>query len=117
MIHELKILPEYFEPVIKGEKTFEIRVNDRDFKMGDYLALNEYWDGKYTGRSCMVYVDYILDDSFLLPVGMVAMSIKPCALIRTRDQNAEMIAAPPYWFTVPVIENTEVDNEICREER
>jgi len=108
MIHELKILPEYFEPVIKGEKTFEIRVNDRDFKKGDYLALNEYYGGKYTSRSCMVYVDYILSDAKeLLPKGVVAMSIKPCALLKTRETNAEMVAAPPYWFTVPIIKNIE----------
>ena len=112
MIHELKILPEYFDAVISGEKTFELRVNDRNFKKGDYLALNEYWDGKYTSRSCMVYVDYILDDSFLLPEGMVAMSIKPCAIIKTRETNSEMVAAPPYWFNVPVVENTEV-KETC----
>ena len=31
MIHELKIYPEYFKAVISGEKTFEIRKNDRPF--------------------------------------------------------------------------------------
>ena len=88
MIHELKILPEYFEPVNKGEKTFEIIVNDRNFKKGDYLALNEYYNGKYTGRSCMVYVDCILSDAKeLLPKGIVAMSIKPCAIIKTRESR------------------------------
>ena len=39
MIHELKILPEYFNAVISGEKTFEICKNDRPFHKGD---LNEY---------------------------------------------------------------------------
>ena len=61
MIHALKTLPEYFEAVRKGDKTFELRENDRDFQVGDYLALNE-WDGeKYTGRSQLVKVTYILD--------------------------------------------------------
>ena len=41
MIHELKTLPEYFEAVRKGDKTFELREDDRNFKVGDYLALNE----------------------------------------------------------------------------
>lgn len=61
MIHALKTLPEYFEAVRKGDKTFEMRKDDRDFRVGDYLALNE-WDGeKYTGRSQLVKVRYILD--------------------------------------------------------
>jgi ASC-1-like (ASCH) protein len=42
MIHELKIDPEYFAAVRNGEKQFELRRNDRNFSIGDYLALNEY---------------------------------------------------------------------------
>ena len=36
MIHALKTLPEYFEAVLENKKTFELRKNDRDFKVGDY---------------------------------------------------------------------------------
>lgn len=42
MIHALKTLPEYFEAVWENKKTFELRKNDRDFKVGDYLAFNEW---------------------------------------------------------------------------
>lgn len=31
-IHELKILPEYFEAVVSGDKRFEIRKNDRNYE-------------------------------------------------------------------------------------
>lgn len=84
MIHELKILPEYFEDVVSGEKTFEIRKNDRPFKKGDLLALNEYDQSNkaYTGASCLVYVDYILDDANYCKIGYVAMAIKPCVVHR-----------------------------------
>ena len=39
--HDLKIAPEYFDAVDSGEKTFEIRLNDRDFKVGDTVVLRE----------------------------------------------------------------------------
>lgn len=35
--HNLKILPQYFEAVINGCKNFEIRKNDRFFKLNDIL--------------------------------------------------------------------------------
>lgn len=36
-LHELKILEEYAEAKMKGVKLFEIRKNDRDFKVGDLV--------------------------------------------------------------------------------
>lgn len=82
MIHELKIMPKYFNAVVSGKKTFEVRINDRNYKTGDYLALNEYdvTDSVYTGRSCIVYVDYVLNDESYCKSGYVVMSIKPCGL-------------------------------------
>lgn len=44
-IHELKITEPYFSDVAFGSKNFEIRKNDRDFKVGDILILRK-WDGK-----------------------------------------------------------------------
>ncbi len=83
MIHELKIYPEYFDAVISGKKTFEIRKHDRPFKEGDLLALNEY-DGRntYTGRSCLVYVDFLMNSPEYLAKDMIVMSIKPCTVYR-----------------------------------
>jgi hypothetical protein len=79
VIHELKQLPCYFEDVISGKKTFEIRKADRPYQIGDLLALNEY-DAKkdeYTGNSCLVVIDYILNDNEYCKEGYVVMSIKP----------------------------------------
>ena len=59
MIHELKLLPQYYNDVALGIKTFELRKNDRDFQVGDELVLRE-WDGEdYTGRSLFRHVVYI----------------------------------------------------------
>lgn len=59
MTHELKILPKWFEDVKSGEKTFEIRRADRDFKVGDNLVLKEYEKGRYTGREIERTIQYI----------------------------------------------------------
>lgn len=75
MIHELKIIPQYFEAVVKGIKTFELRKNDRDYKVGDTLLLKEWNIGEidltgpepivtqeqgYTGREVERKIAYIL---------------------------------------------------------
>ena len=73
--HRLKTYPEYFQPVIEERKPFEIRNNDRDFKQGDCIILNEYKEGKYTGRVAIGIIKDIFDISFLLP-GYVAFTFK-----------------------------------------
>ena len=50
MLHELKTYPKYFQETIEGNKLFEIRKNDRNFKVGDVLLLKEWDNIKYTGR-------------------------------------------------------------------
>ncbi|MGG0667826.1 DUF3850 domain-containing protein [Lederbergia citrisecunda] len=59
--HHLKILPEYFEPVRYGLKTFEIRKNDRDYHVGDTLILKEFKDECFTGNIVKAVVTYITD--------------------------------------------------------
>lgn len=88
MIHQLKCERRFFEEVIAGRKTFEVRENDRDFQEGDYLALNEITTGEdtpagycYTNRCCIVRVDYILEDEKYLQPGYVCMAIKPCGIV------------------------------------
>lgn len=40
-IHRLKTLQPYYNEVLFGRKTFELRKNDRDFQVGDRLDLFE----------------------------------------------------------------------------
>lgn len=61
MIHNLKILPTYFEDVTIGKKIFEIRKNDRDFQIGDSLVLHEWKGNHYTGRTIVKTVCYVTD--------------------------------------------------------
>lgn len=61
--HKLKINPEYFKAVCSGEKSFEIRENDRNFQVDDLLLLCEYLPDKkeFTGRIVERKVTYMTD--------------------------------------------------------
>lgn len=73
MQHELKILPQYFKEVVNGNKTFEIRKNDRGFKVRDTLLLKEWYQGDtdykddiytpphYTNNEITKEISYILE--------------------------------------------------------
>lgn len=63
-IHQLKIAPEYFGPVSLGLKTAEVRLNDRDYKVGDWLILKEY-DNGFTGREVSRKVTNVADISVI----------------------------------------------------
>lgn len=60
-VHELKILPEYYNAVNEEIKTFEIRKNDRNYQVGDVLHLKEWDAERYTNNSVYVQVTYITD--------------------------------------------------------
>ena len=57
--HSVKILPKWFEDVASGRKTFEIRFDNRNYKVGDVLHLCEWVRGKFTGREVTKIIDYI----------------------------------------------------------
>ena len=79
MIHELKTLPQYFHRVFTGEKTFEVRKNDRDFQTGDVLILQEYLpeDEIYSGQTIRASVTYILQGGqFGIESGYCVLGIK-----------------------------------------
>lgn len=61
--HELKTWPEFFQAILSGQKTFELRRDDRGFKVGDELWLRE-WNPttqEYSGRSTVCRITYMLD--------------------------------------------------------
>ena len=58
---------------------FEIRKNDRDYQLGDFLYLQEYDPGsrRYTGREQTAEVTYVLQGGqFGIEEGYVIMGIK-----------------------------------------
>lgn len=83
MIHELKIRPEYFKSVISGAKPFEIRKNDRDFKVGDIIALNEHDnESGYTGESAWFEITYVMINTEYVKEGFAVLGIKRCYIER-----------------------------------
>lgn len=48
--HELKTLPEYFQALWDRTKTFEVRLDDRSFAVGDQLRCREFLPDKWTGH-------------------------------------------------------------------
>lgn len=70
-VHELKTWPEFFEPIAKMEKTFELRKDDREFHVGDVLHLREWSpSGGYMGREMAKRVTYLLGGGVGWGVGM-----------------------------------------------
>jgi hypothetical protein len=69
MHHDLKILAPYFEAVIDGRKTFEVRKNDRGYQSMDTVTLLEYDPEHkgyyrseaemYTGRKHTATIGYV----------------------------------------------------------
>lgn len=59
ILHELKIQKEYYEAILSGKKTFEIRRDDRPFREGDYLKLKVYENGDFTGEELVCKIDYV----------------------------------------------------------
>jgi len=60
--HKVKCWPQFFDPILSGEKTHDLRrVDDRNFRVGDLLRLQEF-DPKtncYSGRELTVKITYI----------------------------------------------------------
>lgn len=81
--HRLKINVQYADAVLNGTKTFEIRKNDRNYKVGDKIAFkvvtNEGISVKATEShplNLATYrIDYILDDFEGLAQKYVALAI------------------------------------------
>ncbi len=61
--HDLKITPFFYRQVALGEKTFEIRLNDRNFKAGDTVTLHDFYRGEYTSsKPIKKKIGFVLSD-------------------------------------------------------
>ena len=95
-IHKLKCHPMPFKLMKAGIKNYEIRFNDRDYKTGDELLLEEFTpaghyekgfdmdigevcdppQNEYSGDILHRRIDHVLDgEEYGLSVGFVALSV------------------------------------------
>lgn len=60
--HQIKLEAEFFDDALSGRKSFELRKNDRNYKEGDMLEMEEIKDGKKTGRKCSKRIVYMMEN-------------------------------------------------------
>ena len=89
MIHELKTWPEYFQAIVQGDKTFDLRRDDRKFMPGDHIKLLEYVPagtgvyqpnsiGHYTGAHITLKITYVMHGGrFGLENGYCILGFQP----------------------------------------
>jgi len=75
MIHKIKIKECFHERIISRSKTFEVRKNDRDYQVGDFLEFIDV-DGKIPlrGKCLIIYVHSgigMWDDYVVLGINLV----------------------------------------------
>jgi hypothetical protein len=72
-VHELKIQHQYYWDVLSGVKTAELRMNDRDFKVGDMVKL---LDPSSKGIYTLLIITHVCDYPDALKEGYVMLSFK-----------------------------------------
>lgn len=81
--HRLKVLIKYADAIMDGTKTFEVRKNDRNFKVGDKIVFDVVTNegfavgaaARHQLNGATYRIDYILDDFEGLAQEYVALAI------------------------------------------
>ncbi len=74
--HKIRLAVEWFDAVCSGKKNFELRRNDRGYKIGDILEMEEFGGGIRTGRGLKAVITYILEDYTGLEEGYCILAIE-----------------------------------------
>ena len=107
-VHHLKIWPQYFQALQDGSKNFDVRRDDRNFRVGDFIVFEEFNPdgfgqehgesiGEYTGRQINRQIIYVLPGGPVTgtpPVrgirqGFAVLGLKPIANFRARESDDE----------------------------
>lgn len=96
-VHELKLQQPFFNDVYYNKKDFEVRKNDRDFKVGDRLKFLEFpFEGKQ--KYVLKDIKYIFEGGqFGVEEGYVVLGLKdipnaePLNIIIEREKSFKII--------------------------
>ncbi len=61
--HDLKCQQKYFHEIWNRQKTFELRIDDRNYQVGDFVLLNEYDSRGRTGQKIYAQIKYVLREA------------------------------------------------------
>jgi hypothetical protein len=97
--HTVKCWPEHFAPLLSGEKTAELRLNDRAYAVGD-LLINAEWEPMtrtYSGRETCHRITHIVSDGPWLVAGYVLLSLAPWRERVTMEEALNTLHAAVWW--------------------
>lgn len=80
-VHELKIQATMFNDVALGKKTAELRLDDRNFRVGDFLVLKKLpagaaWHENDLPTEVVCRISHIVKGGYGLKSGYVMLSLK-----------------------------------------
>lgn len=80
--HHVKSWLHFFKAINDGVKTHDLRKNDRNYKIGDTLILEEYdnINGRYTGRTLEREITYITSEEVPCAFSSAALEKGYCIL-------------------------------------
>lgn len=92
MIHNIKCDPEYFGALKNGNKTFEVRLNDRNYQVGDFLNIKEFNREKqeYTGFVVLREITYVLKDYPAIDPDYVVLGVKEIQIEREGAEHEQV---------------------------
>ena len=76
--HNIKLSSLYFDDVASGRKSFEVRINDRPYTLGDKICFQEVdsISSLYTGRKFIASITYLLNNNRYCKEGYVIFSLE-----------------------------------------
>ena len=87
--HDIKLSANFWTDLVSGKKKFELRKNDRDYRVNDKLLMREHKNGEPTGRTILADITYMLEDYTGLTEGYAILGIELIEVTEGTDEDLE----------------------------